>query len=59
MELDTKTYWLTVRQSQYDFDFDFDYVLDSGVKKYIPSFLKIGSGIQNLIVNVIHRERSI
>jgi hypothetical protein len=23
--LDTKTYWLTDRQSQYDFDFDFDY----------------------------------
>jgi hypothetical protein len=22
MELDTKTYWLTDRQSQYDFDFD-------------------------------------
>jgi hypothetical protein len=26
--LDTKTYWLTDRQSQYDFDFDFDF--DSG-----------------------------
>jgi hypothetical protein len=24
MELDTKTYWLTDRQSQCDFDFDFD-----------------------------------
>jgi hypothetical protein len=24
-ELDTKTYWLTDRQSQCDFDFDFDY----------------------------------
>jgi hypothetical protein len=23
--LDTKTYWLTDRQSQYDFDFDFDF----------------------------------
>jgi hypothetical protein len=23
MGLDTKTYWLTDRQSQYDFDFDF------------------------------------
>jgi hypothetical protein len=22
--LDTKTYWLTDRQSQYDFDFDFE-----------------------------------
>jgi hypothetical protein len=25
MGLDTKTYWLTNRQSQCDFDFDFDY----------------------------------
>jgi hypothetical protein len=25
--LDTKTYWLTDRQSQYDFDFDFDFDL--------------------------------
>jgi hypothetical protein len=24
MGLDTKTYWLTDRQSQYNFDFDFD-----------------------------------
>jgi hypothetical protein len=24
MGLDTKTYWLTERQSQYDFDFDFE-----------------------------------
>jgi hypothetical protein len=24
MELDTKTYWLTDRQSQCDFDFDFE-----------------------------------
>jgi hypothetical protein len=24
MGLDTKTYWLTDRQSQYDFDFHFD-----------------------------------
>jgi hypothetical protein len=24
MELDTKTYWLTDRQSQCNFDFDFD-----------------------------------
>jgi hypothetical protein len=23
--LDTKTYWLTDRQSQYDIDFDFDF----------------------------------
>jgi hypothetical protein len=26
MGLDTKTYWLTVRQSQCDFDFDFDLI---------------------------------
>jgi hypothetical protein len=25
MGLDTKTYWLTDRQSQCDFDFDFDF----------------------------------
>jgi hypothetical protein len=25
MGLDTKTYWLTDRQSQCDFDFDFEY----------------------------------
>jgi hypothetical protein len=25
MGLDTKTYWLTDRQSQFDFDFDFDF----------------------------------
>jgi hypothetical protein len=25
MGLDTKTYWLTDRQSQYDFDFGFDF----------------------------------
>jgi hypothetical protein len=31
MWLDTKTYWLTDRQSQcdFDFDFDFDYVGES------------------------------
>jgi hypothetical protein len=28
MGLDTKTYWLTDRQSQYDFDFDFDFDFD-------------------------------
>jgi hypothetical protein len=27
MGLDTKTYWLTDRQSQCDFDFDFDFDL--------------------------------
>jgi hypothetical protein len=35
-----------------------DVEVDSGVKKYIPSFLKIGSGIRNLI-EVIHRQRPI
>jgi hypothetical protein len=33
MGLDTKTYWLTDRQSQCNFDFDFDYKM-----------LKLGSG---------------
>jgi hypothetical protein len=28
MGLDTKTYWLTDRQSQCDFDFDFDFDFD-------------------------------
>jgi hypothetical protein len=31
MWLDTKTYWLTDRQSQCDFDFDFDFDLIVGV----------------------------
>jgi hypothetical protein len=30
MGLDTKTYWLTDRQSQCDFDFDFDFDFDPG-----------------------------
>jgi hypothetical protein len=29
MGLDTKTYWLTDRQSQCDFDFDFDFEGDA------------------------------
>jgi hypothetical protein len=33
MGLDTKTYWLTDRQSQCDFDFDFDFDLSSSVSK--------------------------
>jgi hypothetical protein len=28
MGLDTKTYWLTDRQSQYDFDFDFWIIIE-------------------------------
>jgi hypothetical protein len=28
MGLDTKTYWLTDRQSQCDFEFDFDFDFD-------------------------------
>jgi hypothetical protein len=34
--LDTKTYWLTGRQSQCDFEFDFDYewVLKQQLEKY-------------------------
>jgi hypothetical protein len=29
MGLDTKTFWLTDRQSQYNFDFNFDFGFDT------------------------------
>jgi hypothetical protein len=32
MGLDTKTYWLTDRQSQCDFDFDFEFEIRGGVE---------------------------
>jgi hypothetical protein len=32
MGLDTKTYWLTERQSQCDFDFDFDFDFWLGIQ---------------------------
>jgi hypothetical protein len=48
MGLDTKTYWLTDRQSQCDFDFDFDY--DSREKRELDlgglSVKRIGDRIR-------------
>jgi hypothetical protein len=42
MGLDTKTYWLTDRQSQcdFDFDFDFDQLLVSSVRESVKGGLE-------------------
>jgi hypothetical protein len=39
MGLDTKTYWLTDRQSQCDFDFDFDFDFELRLGSRVPEFL--------------------
>jgi hypothetical protein len=44
MGLDTKTYWLTDRQSQCDFDFDFDLTVSVSkwMKRYSDQFSESG-----------------
>jgi hypothetical protein len=43
MGLDTKTYWLTDRQSQCNFDFDFDDEVVDGVQRSIQQFARVVS----------------
>jgi hypothetical protein len=49
MGLDTKTYWLTDRQSQCDFDFDFDF--DS--EWSLVSRVETGSNISTVALRVV------
>jgi hypothetical protein len=41
MGLDTKTYWLTDRQSQCDFDFDFDFDFEFSLVSNEESFSSV------------------
>jgi hypothetical protein len=49
MGLDTKTYWLTDRQSQCDFDFDFDSSIQLWVRKLEGKSLVIFSRFKDFV----------
>jgi hypothetical protein len=50
--LDTKTYWLTGRQSQRDFDFDFDYDIGQG-GQYGVTRVEAGSNTSTVTLRVV------
>jgi hypothetical protein len=51
MGLDTKTYWLTDRQSQCGFDFDFE--VRETVKEWSDTRVEVGSSISTVTLRVV------